>query len=70
VLALFATTQTRTHLIARTAENGMIGEALAAVFQLLEITGTLRVVPGSARVVGDLEQVVLGAPGEAKAGHS
>jgi hypothetical protein len=37
----------------------VIGKALAIIFQLIEIPGTLQFALGSARVVGDFKQIGL-----------
>ncbi len=55
VFALLSAAQARTNLFARTTKNWMLGEPLAALFQLLKIPGTLLLAPSSARVFGDLE---------------
>lgn len=44
-----------TNLVARTPKNWMLGEPLAALFQLIKIPGTLLLAPSSTRVFGDLE---------------
>jgi hypothetical protein len=69
VLALFATAQPGTNLVACAAEHRMIGDPLATLLQLIEVTGTLLVAPHSARVVRDVQQVGFGAPCEAETGH-
>lgn len=55
VFTLLSAAQARTNLVARTPKNWMLGEPLAALFQLLEIPGTLLLAPSSTRVFGDLE---------------
>ncbi len=55
VFTLLSAAQARTNLVERTPKNWMLGEPLAALFQLIKKPGTLLLDPSTTRGLGDLE---------------
>src|SRR5665213_3553328 len=70
VLAVLRAIKTGSDMIAGAAQQGIVGEIPAALFQLVEATDGLSLAPSAQRVGTDVQQIRLGPGGETRRPHA